>query len=657
MEIIYFYAEKYNNLSGGYDLSSSYTVKETPRGFVVQDREVDNFDFYHSEGKIKISVIIGENGSGKSNLLKGVLYNLCDSFYKGHNSRDLIIFEVDGELFYISSRFQSIIYKRKKVRRSNINFFTMYFNYMMDHFGGRDKFWSDQIFNRADSYKTPILVEPLKKNGVIDVSRLEYLNKQRIILHKEYDEDSILNEIFDPKAAKVSINLDKIKKIFSSKKTGNYLNLVLKRYSLELQRVMSLIVDFEKNYEKNAGPTLTSHRFDDFLPKVSARKITTTDWINRRNKVISNIKDGFAKPQSFTRYKYNEKLPIENEILRLDLRLINIIYIANKVDRLNAIGDVEATFNIVTRETFDVKVGIIDKTHRTEKLRNAVEFQDHLNYSILHDKLFEKTLYKSKSFRIDSLFLKYIPSWFDVELHDGRGVEYSALSSGEKSFYNLLTTIKYHLRNLSGYNEGKNNIVLLLDEVDIGLHPIWQRDFIKNIISFLNSKFVKSFNFHIIITSHSPFLLSDVNSQSTLLMKKGNKANLSDHNQTFGQNIHSLLSDKFFISDGLLTGSFAQEKLESSFKVMNKFVNSKSKNIKRTIAFKDYRNNRDAYIKMKDLIGDDYLRLAFNNIFDDSELKYKKIMNDNELRFDLEVIKKKIQNNPELYNKIIDGDI
>ncbi|WP_282065681.1 AAA family ATPase [Vibrio rotiferianus] len=658
MEIIFFFTEKYKNLSGGYNLSSSFFVDENTNGFTVNDRKVDRGDFYHPEGKIKLSVIVGENGSGKSNLLKGILYNLCDSFNKKNESRDLIVFESEGDIYYISNKYQSITYKNKSVKRESINFFTMYFNYMMDHFCGKDESWSDQIFHRADSYKTPILIEPFKKNGLIDVTTVEYLNKQRIILHKEYGENSILNDVFNPMAAKVSINLEKIKKILLLKKPGIYLTKIFETYADDLEGVFSAIFYYEKYAEINSGPTLTSsHRFSKFISKPRNEHSDFDSFVN--NRLLYSLSDKkFPNIQKIlNRINLKANVAIDNEILRLDLRIINLMYIANKNDRLNLIGDVKSELLIFKNHNFDVKVILNDKTHRTEKLRNAVEFQDHLNYSIMYDREFSKILHSTKSFDIDSLFLKSIPSWFDVELHDNRGVDYSSLSSGEKSFYNLLTTIKYHLRNLSGYDEGKKNIILLLDEVDLGLHPKWQRDFIYNIISFLDKYFVDKFNFHIIITSHSPFLLSDVLLQSTLLIKDGNKCNLSDHNHTFGQNIHSLLSDSFFISDGLLTGYFAHKKLESSFNVMTKFLSMKSKNFKRLVAFKNYEKNRESYIKIKDVIGDDYLSLAFNNILEESECKYKKLCDSHNNDFDLELIKLKIENNPELYEKILRGDI
>jgi len=77
---------------------------------------------------------------------------------------------------------------------------------------------------------------------------------------------------------------------------------------------------------------------------------------------------------------------------------------------------------------------------------------------------------------------------------------------------------------------------------------------------------------HLVFTTHSPFLLSDIPRQNIIFLdkyKKDEDENQEEGNcrvvdgikQTFGQNIHTLLTDSFFMK-GSLIGEFAKNKIE-----------------------------------------------------------------------------------------------
>ncbi|MDE6435413.1 MAG: ATP-binding protein, partial [Lachnospiraceae bacterium] len=109
----------------------------------------------------------------------------------------------------------------------------------------------------------------------------------------------------------------------------------------------------------------------------------------------------------------------------------------------------------------------------------------------------------------------------------------------------------------------KKNILLIFDEADSSMHPRWQRMFMKWLTDFCNQLF-QNVSVKIIITTHSPVLLSDFPANSILYLTKseGKKIN---HNQsrkaTFGSNIHSLYLNAFFLEDHGTMGAFAEEKI------------------------------------------------------------------------------------------------
>jgi hypothetical protein len=105
----------------------------------------------------------------------------------------------------------------------------------------------------------------------------------------------------------------------------------------------------------------------------------------------------------------------------------------------------------------------------------------------------------------------------------------NGLSSGEKQLF---------LRALSLKFLEVNNSIILIDEPEISLHPQWQ------------SKIIKLYenigeNNQIIIATHSPHIVSDIEAKQLRIMKKGNAGisviNGDDIDETYGQNVETIL--------------------------------------------------------------------------------------------------------------------
>ena len=164
------------------------------------------------------------------------------------------------------------------------------------------------------------------------------------------------------------------------------------------------------------------------------------------------------------------------------------------------------------------------------------------------------------------------------------------MSSGHKTFFNFFGKLFYALNYQYNLLPKKNKkILLLLDEPDVFLHPDWQQKYINILINFLNINY-SQYKFHIIITSHSPFILSDLPKENVIFLDKfddetikkypklnikdlerGNCINLSSEMEdfnTFGANIYTLLSHGFFMKDGLM-GEFAKSKIDIAIKYLN----------------------------------------------------------------------------------------
>jgi hypothetical protein len=190
----------------------------------------------------------------------------------------------------------------------------------------------------------------------------------------------------------------------------------------------------------------------------------------------------------------------------------------------------------------------------------------------LLNNVYRKDLFLSISKNKDNLrnlskyeiFNKLIGKLFLVELKEEYRT-YSMLSYGEK---NSLIQEGLFYKNIM--SSDKNNILILLDEDNIAFHPIWQKQNLNNIITYL--KQFKDKNIHLVITTHSPFLLSDVPKENVIFLVK------------YDNNIIEKYPN-FYVQD-LKNGN--SNMIDRWFKVVEEFV-PKDFNIKDNIAGNIYK--------------------------------------------------------------------
>ena len=142
------------------------------------------------------------------------------------------------------------------------------------------------------------------------------------------------------------------------------------------------------------------------------------------------------------------------------------------------------------------------------------------------------------------------------------------LSSGEQELLNLFSRLydAIVLRPNKYFNLQMPSL-LMLDEAEIGFHPDWQRKYLKLVIDFIGA--LKSINtkmpeFQIIISTHSPILLSDIPLCCTNYLKQNEgqtvKVNSDEIGETFAENVFQLYRRSFFMNEGLV-GEFARDKI------------------------------------------------------------------------------------------------
>lgn len=137
----------------------------------------------------------------------------------------------------------------------------------------------------------------------------------------------------------------------------------------------------------------------------------------------------------------------------------------------------------------------------------------------------------------------------------------SMMSSGEQELLNFFSRL-YHavIVKPDKFANVHSSAVLMLDEAENSFHPKWQRQYVKLIVDFCNLIAVDYMHsFQIIITSHSPLLLSDIPKCCGNYLKRDEDiiTNMRESiPESFCQNVFRQYKNSFFMEEGLI-GEYA----------------------------------------------------------------------------------------------------
>ena len=161
--------------------------------------------------------------------------------------------------------------------------------------------------------------------------------------------------------------------------------------------------------------------------------------------------------------------------------------------------------------------------------------------------------------------------------------DFEATSSGEKHFLFTMLSIAAEIKKSS---------LIIMDEPELSLHPNWQIQY----ISCLKNIFEDYSSCHVIIATHSHFMLSDLQAQSSSIVSLTRKedfkvqANLHDEN-TFGWSVEDILYNIF----GVVTtrNLFVAKELDSVLENMSKGQELTEKEIEKIIYIKSNMKEND----------------------------------------------------------------
>jgi hypothetical protein len=93
---------------------------------------------------------------------------------------------------------------------------------------------------------------------------------------------------------------------------------------------------------------------------------------------------------------------------------------------------------------------------------------------------------------------------------------WSGFSSGELALIKIFSGLQ---SKFISNNKESNRYLVIMDEVDLYLHPEWQREFLQELINFIKINFSLS-EVQVLVTSHSPIIIGDFLPEDIISLKK-----------------------------------------------------------------------------------------------------------------------------------------
>lgn len=536
-----------------YILDNSYEFDNSLNTLRKKDNYKDISNLYSTgELNIQISTIVGENGSGKTSLIELIISFMTLIIVKSSNDEEIIGFNC--EIYFYHSqinvlKFENNIFKlnNKEVRALNLledeklYWFLHYLNY--SPFSLLNNNYAEYFSHKNNNYWENILITPKRENNILHIDNellINQLNSLYILSH------------YNP------LNLDMIKYNFKEVKLLNFrignIDESISHYTMEeLPLSEDELID---NYRR-----ILNVVFNIYDVKL--------DVVTLLNQYIG----------------YNSATATKKELTKDIVKGYCLIYIVNKLIKfsktLEGPGSANGSNNIghiyftsLSSEPSHLSFKLVQTINffKDSLFFDKIEIKDEVFY-LSHESLCEilqPPLVTSSN--IIGTFEFYVPiSGFDITLLKDT-IDLSKNSSGQLQIFSTISNIlinlirlnsrtyEHFIRNKETENASGRffyNTVVVLDELEINLHPKFQKNLIKQLIKAIGHLNLSLKSIHIILLTHSPFILSDIPSQNVLKLQNGKPVS-NDGINSFGANIYDLLNDDFFLKDGFI-GDYASK--------------------------------------------------------------------------------------------------
>jgi len=496
---------------------------------------------FDGDKEMKLTVLIGENGTSKTTILQSIIEAFSDNNVE--NSQESIFF---NEINLEYERFGKVF----KVNNKEL---------MFSH-----KHYPKNIIISSYTMIDKILKMSME-NCLVPVKGLGVPNNRRIISRNQIRNSA--QEVLKLFADNKLENIKSILNYIGFKDKQIYFEfsrhaLSSTRYSQVIREINSLQrrsrkknSDFEEIYKSNLTEEQLMNKY-----------IKTLNNFSEKMNIKMDYKDVFSQ-----RFK---DISQRNDIY--DLRNFNII-----------IPLIEYTFIIEKFRLLFMKSNILDTSNFKDNMRNrlfSIELLD--NYPGKKRKLLKDLKF------LDSLSINIITDIWFMEKEDSDLVPLSMLSSGELSMF---------LRFFDMHNHVADGSILLIDEPETHLHPKWISGYVKTLLELFGD--IKCHV--IIATHSPLIISDVTRNSVVGLKKASNSIEQTDiHDKTLGLNYEDILLDIFNVeqNDGamiykyksMIEEALLKDNLDLALKIYSQVADTTLKfNLyKKIVKFKDEKKLR-----------------------------------------------------------------
>lgn len=644
MELKFIWIEDYKNIKKtGFNFNHSIEeqFQFIDNEIIISTKLNSSPDKFFKDNITSVTAIVGKNGSGKTNLTEFINYNLAHarngglSTYissKGITILDYFIFvqkniKIKNEDFLIEKGYNVLYYKDAPldVDRGELSWHSLEKNkyiYYNPTFDLRAIPVDDNLVNISttmlvynDIYKNNKLYSYAidDKSSVNQLNAFENMEKSRIcdfVLNFKNAESyiSFLPEKISVKMDTEENNFFLKKRYFYGEELNKGKNEIINRLQNELDTLKSYIIDdydFKKYFVRKRQNTNTSYYN---LPINEKKDIFyKLFFINIFQCFLSN--DIVIPSNYFRGFIYNDLQDIDiddfdlhNQILKLKGLILELIEKSDWYEFDIRLSESESGY-------------VVNKQEQIYKFLGSIEISIKENKVLLNEtiSLMDKILMNKRIFSYETL---------------------GEFSSGQKHLLTLYSRFFWAKKKIieseiGHYGIVGESIIIFIDEGEVALHPEWQRVFFNKVSRFLSELFHEK-KIQLILTTHSPFVLSDIPKDNVIFLDRDEDANsiisTIEMKNTFGANIHDLLANNFFLQNGLI-GDFAKNKISITLnwlKIKANELNKSKKNINANfnidpnieiLAFNSTEEEFSYHKQIIDLIGEPLVKNKLRNMF------------------------------------------
>lgn len=533
MKLHYIWIEDYKGfINQGFNLATdyifNYSVSNSMLSRIENKKHIKNF---FGEGITDIIGIIGKNASGKTNILELIQY-VVEGANTIINKPFFAVFN-DGSKFIIYNyRIPQIINNfgaelknyDGKIPDTNTIFFSNVFD-------GRRHNFSKKVINiSTNDLLNSQFGENINKNYQKTIqNQIKFIRSPQFKILEDLENSVSVNENHKLKPSKV---------ILTSPIWANITNRIRTfedRFNNETNSKIELrefVLNFRKkitdNKSVNAIKYFTAFLvFIDFVLNRDILKYSESSKLHKGSEEYNNILKSLFEPT------------------QRDFRIDEIYkyFTTDFAITIDKYWNVFETYKFLN-DLIDTDLGLQSNTEIKEDIgaysNRRIQFT--LDYN---DK-------------VGSFLKSYLEATTNQNL--SYSIEWSGISSGHKAYINLFANFYSIASRLK-----QENVMICIDEGDLYFHPKWQTEFLYKLINVLPKLLNKKCQ--LFLTTHSPFLVSDLPKDNLLFVHKNQDSNLSVipndeiDGETFGGNIGELFLDAFFMQ-GSLISHFAASKIQ-----------------------------------------------------------------------------------------------